>query len=238
MAQKCICQGDCDLNIDPRAPGGKPDTAQMIVVHKALRREFSLLPGIVGAVAADDRRRSATIARHARLVLTFLREHYDSEDRLLWPVLRSRAPRSGPLIGIVEEQHRVIADLSVGCQPEFTSWSRTGDPDQRNRIVERLSELGRVLLSSLDFEESNMFSAIHEQLSVQEWSELNKQAIGNGASGPRARLILAGVLLEDATPLEGAWFMNMMPSPRRLLWHAIGDRWYVRYSRDIRRDIR
>ena len=63
-----------------------------------------------------------------------------------------------------------------------------------------------------------MFPAMHEHLSVQEWSELNKQAIGNGASGPRARLILAGVVLEDATPPEGAWFMNVMPSPEA---HAV-----------------
>ena len=210
----------------------------MVVVHKALRRELSLLPGIVGAVAAGDRRRSARIGRHARLVLTFLREHHDSEDRLLWPVLRSRAPRSGLMVGIVEEQHRLIADLSVDCQPEFTSWSHTGDPDQRNRIVEELSELGRALLASLDFEESNMFPAIRQHFSVHEWSELQKQAIDNSASGPRARLILAGVALEDATPLEGAWFMKMMPSPRRLQWHAFGGRWYVRYARDIRRDVR
>lgn len=59
----------------------------MVVVHKALRRELSLLPGVVGAVAAGDRRRSARIGRHARLVLTFLREYHDSEDRLLWRVL-------------------------------------------------------------------------------------------------------------------------------------------------------
>jgi hypothetical protein len=52
-------------------------------VHKALRREVSLLTGVVGAVAAGDRRRSAMIERHARLVLTFLREYHDSEDRLL-----------------------------------------------------------------------------------------------------------------------------------------------------------
>jgi hypothetical protein len=63
-----------------------------------------------------------------------------------------------------------------------------------------------------------MFPAIHEHLSVQEWSELNKQAIGKGASGPRPRLILAGVVLEDATPPEGAWFMNVMPFPEA---HAV-----------------
>jgi len=55
----------------------------MVVAHKALRREVSLLPRVVGAVAAGDRRRSAMIERHARLVLTFLREYHDSEDRLL-----------------------------------------------------------------------------------------------------------------------------------------------------------
>jgi hypothetical protein len=55
----------------------------MVVAHKALRREVSLLPGVVGAVAAGDRRRSAMIERHSRLVLTFLREYHDNEDRLL-----------------------------------------------------------------------------------------------------------------------------------------------------------
>jgi hypothetical protein len=88
------------------------------------------------------------------------------------------------------------------------------------------------------FAPAGALPAIREHFSVREWSELNKQAIGNGASGPRARLILAGLVLEDAMPPESAWFMNVMPSPRRMLWHAIGGRWYVRYSRSIRRDIR
>jgi uncharacterized protein YbjQ (UPF0145 family) len=40
-------------------------TPALADVHKALRRELSLLPGIVGGVAAGDRRRSARIGRHA-----------------------------------------------------------------------------------------------------------------------------------------------------------------------------
>jgi hemerythrin-like domain-containing protein len=231
------CLGDCDLNINPRAPADRPETAQMVVVHKALRRELSLLPRVVSAVAAGDRSRSARIERHARLVLTFLREHHDSEDRLVWPVLRSRAPLTGLLIGTVEAQHRLIADLSVDCQPEFMSWSQTGDPGRRNRIVERLADLERVLLRNLDLEERDVFPAIHEYLSAQEWAELHRQAITQVASGLRPPLMLAGIVLEDATPREGAWFMTMMPWPRRLLWRVLGSRWYAGYSRDIRRDI-
>jgi hemerythrin-like domain-containing protein len=209
----------------------------MVVVHKALRRELSLLPGVVAAVAAGDRRRSARIGRHARLVLTFLREYHDGEDRLLWPALRRRVPLSGLLIDAVEEQHRLIADLSVDCQPEFTSWSRTGDPGRRNRIVDRLAELARVLLRSFELEERQVLPAIRGYLSAQEWTVLHRQAIDNGASGLRAPLILTGMVLEDATPCEGTWVIHAMPSPRRLLWRVIGRRWYAGYSRDIRRDI-
>jgi hemerythrin-like domain-containing protein len=209
----------------------------MVVVHKALRRELSLLPGVVGAVAAGDRRRSARVGRHARLVLTFLREYHDSEDRLLWPALRSRAPLSGLLIDTVEEQHRLIADLSVDCEPEFTSWSRTGDPGRRNRIVYRLAELVHALLRSLDLEEHDVLPAIPAHLSAQEWAELHRQAIDNGAAGLRAPLMLAGMVLEDATPREGAWLIKAMPSPRRVLWRLIGRRWYAGYSRDIRRYV-
>lgn len=44
-------------------------------------------------------------------------------------------------------------------------------------------------------------------------AELHRQAISNGASGLRASLMLAGMVLEDATPREGAWFIHSMPSP-------------------------
>jgi hypothetical protein len=64
---------------------------------------------------------------------------------------------------------------------------------------------------------------MHEHLSVQEWSELNKQAIGNGASGPRARLILAGLVLEgvvhedDAFPEAHAVARDRRPLVRQVL---------------------
>lgn len=53
-AHKCTCWGDCDLNVDPTAPAGKPEPTQIVVVHKALRRELSLLPSVVGVAAAND----------------------------------------------------------------------------------------------------------------------------------------------------------------------------------------
>ncbi len=72
---------------------------------------------------------------------------------------------------------------------------------------------------------------------MRAWAELHGQAISNGASGFRAPLMVVGMVLEDATPREGAWFMITLPSSRRLLWRAIGSRWCAGYSRHIRRNI-
>ena len=85
------------VNIDPAAPEDQPETAQMLVIHRALRRELHLLPDVIEAVAAHDIRRAATVVEHALLVLTFLHEHHDAEDRLLWPLLRERSRSMIPL---------------------------------------------------------------------------------------------------------------------------------------------
>ncbi|HEX3956835.1 MAG TPA: hypothetical protein VHZ03_09410 [Trebonia sp.] len=69
----------------------------------------------------------------------------------------------------MEEQHHIIADLSVDRQPDLRP-GHTGDPGRRNRIVDGLAELGHVLLRSLDLEERDVLPAIHEHLSVQEWA--------------------------------------------------------------------
>lgn len=71
-----------------------------------------------------------------------------------------------------------------------------GDPRPENRIFDELAKLERVLLANLDLEERDVLPSIHGHLSVQEWAERHGQAIGNGASGLRAPLMLAGMVLE------------------------------------------
>jgi hypothetical protein len=46
--------------IDATAPKNKPETGQMVVIHKALRREFGLLPGLVAEVPGTDTARAGS----------------------------------------------------------------------------------------------------------------------------------------------------------------------------------
>src|SRR4051812_46582071 len=95
--------------IDPMAPADKPETAQMLVIHRALRRELALLPGLVAAVRPGDTARAGLLGRHLALVLHMLHDHHEAEDDLLWPVLEARAPLADDLVATMTAQHATVA---------------------------------------------------------------------------------------------------------------------------------
>jgi hemerythrin-like domain-containing protein len=220
--------------IDPSAPADKPETAQMKVIHKALRREFRLLPALVAGVAAGDTERASEIARHTSLVLAMLHEHHESEDELLWPLLHARVPLEESLIQTMETQHRVVADLVGAIQPDLPAWSRTADVAARDRLTDHLRQLQTALEEHLANEETAVLPLIHEHLTVPEWLAPQHAAMKKGPSGLTAKLILAGVVLEDTTPREQAWFLHAMPPPARVLWRLFGTRLYAARTSAVR----
>ncbi|MCO6003463.1 hemerythrin domain-containing protein [Actinoallomurus purpureus] len=216
--------------IDPSAPADKPETAQMKVIHKALRREFRLLPDLVAGVAAGDTGRAGRIAGHASLILGMLHEHHESEDELLWPLLRARVPLEESLLQAMEVQHQTVAALVGMIQPDLPAWSRTADLSTRDRLTGHLRQLHTALEEHLALEETAVLPLIHEHLTVPEWLAPQHAAMKKGPSGLAAKLILAGAVLEDATPGEQAWFLSTMPPPARVLWRVFGTRLYSRIN--------
>ncbi len=222
------------MQIDPSAPADKPETQQMIVIHKALRREFGLLPGIVGKVAGGDTARAGVVADHTKLTLRFLHEHHESEDRLLWPVLEQRVPLERSLVETMEAQHTVVADLIASLEAELTAWRTDASVAARDRITGLLARLDAALAEHLDAEEASVLPLIHENLTVAEWDAPVKDAAANMPKDLRSRLMLAGMVIESATDRERVWFLNELPAPARLLWKLIGIRMYGSYVRTVR----
>ncbi|TDD30194.1 hemerythrin domain-containing protein [Nonomuraea terrae] len=223
--------------IDPAAPPDKPETAQMKVIHKALRREFRLLPVLASQVAGHDTKRAGELASHATLVLGMLHEHHESEDTLLWPLLRQRVPLEKPLVETMEEQHHVVAELIGALQEDLPAWSRGADTQTRDRLADCLRRLWAALEEHLDLEERAVLPLIHEHLTVPEWLAPQHAALANGPAGLTAKLLLAGVVLEDATEREQAWFLHSMPPPARVLWRLFGKRMYAARTAAIRRSV-
>ena len=117
------------MMIDPSGPPDKPETAQMVVIHKAFRREFGLLPAEVGVVPAGDTQGAARIAAHAEMMIGTLHEHHDSEDQWLWPLLHERVPQRDPLIDTMTTP----LDCRCGAHAELGGHRRCHQPGPARR---------------------------------------------------------------------------------------------------------
>jgi hemerythrin-like domain-containing protein len=220
--------------INPSAPPDKPETAQMVVIHKVFRREFALLPTLVSAVPEGDTTRSGRISTHAGTLFAMLSEHHESEDQFLWPLLHRRAPLEQALIDTMEAQHEGVAGLLATVEGGMRTWAASADAASRDRLATDLTRLRDGLDEHLDLEEKEVLPVIHDVLTVPEWEAPQRHAEEVMLTGFRPRMMLAGMVLEDATPAEQTWFLGQLPPPARLVWHLVGTRMYGAYTRAIR----
>jgi len=212
--------------IDPNFPTDKPETQQMKVIHRAMRREFAQLPPLIAATGTGDTARAGRLGGHLTLVLGMLHEHHEAEDALLWPILIERVPIEKDLIETMERQHDAVGRAATAIEAALPGWIAAADPATRDRLAGGLRDLGAALTEHLDLEESAVLPLIHDHLTLSEWLAPQKHAMKNGPKSLSAKLTMAGLILQDATPPERAWFLHEMPPPARLLWRLIGARQY------------
>jgi hemerythrin-like domain-containing protein len=220
--------------INPDSPVDKPEIEQMVVIHQALRREFTLLPALIEAVPDNDNVRARLIGEHLTLVLGLLHDHHEAEDELLWPLLRQRVPLSKQLIDTIEQQHHTVADAIHTIQASLPAWSAHAAAAERDRIAATLRGLDAALTEHLNLEEQQILPLIHEHLTVPEWLAPQHHAAQHGPKSASGKMTVAGLILEDATAPQRAWFMSMLPPPARGMWRLVGARRYAAHVRQIR----
>ncbi len=208
------------------------DVHDMVVVHRAFRRELRLIPELVRGVAPGDTARAAVLAEHARMVLTGLHLHHTGEDVLLWPKLLDRAAPHAELVRRMEEQHARIHDAIEGIGPPLTRWEAEARPAVAEEVAAALDELRPALTEHLDDEEREILPLAARHLTQAEWSELGQHGMKDMK---RKELpIMFGAVLEECSPEERAQMLRVVPPPVRLLLRTVFARRYRRYIRRVR----
>ncbi|MEV8510471.1 hemerythrin domain-containing protein [Actinoplanes sp. NPDC051475] len=202
-------------------PHPRPDTNEMVIVHRVFRREFRLAPALVRGVAPGDARRSATVAAHCRWLTGALHHHHSDEDELLWPWLVAEAQPCAEVTARMQTQHEHAAALLAAADELLGPWAATADPATRDQLADVLERLHPVLEEHLDDEEATVLPPVAEHLTVAQWAELSRR--GRRSMPLRKGLLFVVMMLQDATPGERAGLLHQMPSPVRLLI-----RWYAR----------
>ena len=210
----------------------RPDTYDMVVVHRVFERELGLLPGLVRAVPPGDTARAALLASHYRVVADLLHHHGAGEDDRIGPLVVERAAAPEPSVREMGEQHARVHELIDDATALALRWALAGDPESRDELAAVLDDLAAAAGEHLRDEEDKMLPLIEEHLSVAEWDALGQS--GQDGRGQRELLLILGLMLEDATDDERAKFLGALPIHARAVWRRYGAYAYRRYVRRVR----
>ncbi|MFI5973211.1 hemerythrin domain-containing protein [Streptomyces sp. NPDC051452] len=220
----------------PAVVPGRPYTHEMVIVHRVFRREATLLPRLVRAVAPGDAARARLVADYAREYVHGLVHHHHLEDELIWPLLRVRADAREELVDRMERQHLAL-DASLEHIPAMLADWRTGADRVTGLALADVLDAHRDALSEhLDDEERLVLPLVAEHLTVAEWDAVGRRGL---ETLPKNKVLLAlGAILEDATPEERAWFLGRAPLAGRLLWRLVGRRRYAARCHALRAPLK
>ena len=207
---------------------GTVDTFEMVVVHRAFRREFGRAPGLIRKVADGDRGRSEIVAEHLAFLTDGLHHHHAAEDELLWPVLLERVGElDGGLVHRMETQHQTVAALVARAGELLPSWRATADATIGEELANTFEKMSVALDEHLTDEEVEILPLCAQHLTPAEWRAVGERGQEGIPKGARAFVSLGG-LLEDATPQERTKFLALLPLPARVLWPLVGKGIYRR----------
>jgi hemerythrin-like domain-containing protein len=152
------------------------DTRDMAAAHRMFRREFGLMPGLVRAVAADDRERAALVADHIALVCSVLDHHHLGEEEYVWPLLRERCPQQPARIDVdvMEAQHQAIHKCLVRLRQDVAAWIDSASADTREATADAIDQLIPVMKEHLALEEERVVPLIEKYLTDAEYARVGQ----------------------------------------------------------------
>ncbi len=207
------------------------DTTDMLAVHDCLRKEFARLPITVKASPEGDADRAAIVGGHVLFMGDFLTAHHDSEDAIVWPLLKERSPEYAGLVSDMEHQHeRMHATLDTARQQAAT-WIASPGIQERSALHTTLIALERELLQHFAQEEEDVLPLIARDLTPEEWASVGEHSRATFA--PEQLAIALGLILDNTSTERGEYILAEMPPEAREGFEQFGRPAYAAYKAQI-----
>ena len=174
------------------------DSSDMLVIHNMFRREFALMPGLVGAVVAGDHDRAQIIGDHVQAVIALLHDHHTHEDEDIWPLLLDRCTRAARLVGLMQGQHQQVATLLHEVDDALSIWRDAVTVESREALADVLGRLIPALKEHLNTEEDRVVPLMEQQITAAEWNEFLQNE--SAAVDPDHLPLMLGMLMYEGDP--------------------------------------
>jgi hemerythrin-like domain-containing protein len=202
---------------------------EMYMAHTMFRREFGLLPALIGGVSAADVARARTIAQHFDLIHVALHHHHQAEDTYLWPRVVHRAGQdAAPVVAAMEAQHegldKVLTDITDGLR----GWRETADVTQGAALAETAGRLAQLLTEHLTAEEEQALPLIARYVTAGEWAEMVVASAADIA--PEQMPLLFGLMTYEGDPEVVAASIEQMPAEIRPVMAGLAAAAFARHA--------
>jgi hemerythrin-like domain-containing protein len=209
------------------------DGREMEMVHKMLRREFGLMPGLLRGVT--DPQRAKIVADHFDGIAATLHGHHHSEDADLWPLLLQRVgvPAAAP-IESMEAQHAQLADALTSVQAGMREWSAAPTVEVGETLAKDARQLAGQLNEHLSAEEEQLVPLMERHITAAETQEIVARggAIGTSADLESVPLAL-GMIMYEADPEVVDRAVASVPSTMRVLIRGLAREAFAAHSQLI-----
>jgi hypothetical protein len=210
----------------------RPDVHEMVVVHRAFRREFGAAAGHIRRTPDGDTRRAQIVASHLRLCMAGLEMHHTGKDIVLWPLLLERAAPSTGLVETMQAQHHGIDAQAEAITPALAGWEAAPTKAAGEHLAILCERFTAALLEHLDLEEREILPLASRHVTAIEWNQMGEH--GKDTMTPSQLPIMFGLVLEDADDEERARMLGNLPLPIRFLLKTVGAWQFRRYASRLR----
>lgn len=200
-------------------------TLMMFVIHDALRRDADLLARAVEGRDMDNPQRRVALLNGWEVFKRQLKLHHESEDRDLWPLVRTYLPardQENALLNEMEAEHEriepLIAAVDTALRNSDSAW-----------LTEAAVAFRRELLAHLEHEERDAVPLLDSVLTSQDWKAFGRAQ--RKATGFKGAQEFFPYILDAADPDRAAQVSKRLPPPLRFL---LGRSWQPRYARTAR----
>jgi hemerythrin-like domain-containing protein len=148
------------------------DTPGMVSVHNALRRALKDAATQLAAVP-DGPEEARRYVDYLIEVLWLAGAHHDTEDELLAPKLKRRAPQNNAAWALITAQHHAVTSCLEDVQQSAQRFATAGSPGAKKELVNACRALYEVLDNHFSVEEQQVLPVAAELLTPAEWGTMS-----------------------------------------------------------------
>jgi hypothetical protein len=194
------------------------------------RREFALMPGLVGAVVAGDHDRAQIIGDHVQAVIALLHDHHTHEDEDIWPLLLDRCTRAARLVGLMQGQHQQVATLLHEVDDALSIWRDAVTVESREALADVLGRLIPALKEHLSAEEDRVVPLMAQYITIAEWHPTMGSEL---AADPAQSPLTIGLLMYEGDPDSIDHFIAARPADARPVIRQLAAKTFADHSQRV-----